>query len=159
MESKWKPRAIGVLTLGGSATGLAVMAAQGLGAAAGGLTLAIVAAMCAVFTYGMVVGVLILERNEKSFLLALPFWIAQIPVFESPLLSYALFTGAKFDIVLRADHTVNLEWAGGAHFALLLNSSNGWAVGVNVVAIVVGFMVWDLHVATTSCTNSDAVRD
>ena len=137
----WRGRAIGVLTLGGSAIGLAAIVSAVPISTLRGLSLLIVAVFAVVFVYGIVVGVLILEKAEKSLSLALPFWVAQVPVFQSAWITYGLYTGAKFDILFGSDLNINFVWSGGAHFTFYLFPGDPGAVGVNVVALVVCYMI------------------
>jgi len=138
----WQGRAIGVLTLGGSAIGLAAIVTEVPISTLQGLTLLIVAVFAVVFVYGIAVGVLIIEKAEKSLSLALPFWLAQVPVFQSAWITYGLYTGAKFDVLFGSDLNINFVWSGGAHFTFYLFPGDAAAVGVNVVAIVVCYMIW-----------------
>ena len=138
----WQGRIVGVLTLGGSAIALAAIVSGVPILTLRGLTLLIVSIFAVVFVYGIVVGVLIIEKAEKSLPLALPFWLAQVPVFQSAWLSYGLYTGAKFDVLFQSDLDISFVWSGGAHFTFYLFPGDAAAVGVNVVAILVCYMIW-----------------
>ena len=138
----WQRRAIGILTLGGSSVGLAAIVSEVPILQLHGVSLLIVAIFGAVFLYGIAVGVLIIEKTDSSLLLALPLWLAQVPVFQSSWISYGLFTGAKFDILFRSDLNINFEWSGGSHFTFYLNPGDSAAVGVNVLAIMICYLIW-----------------
>ena len=137
----WRERIIGVLTLGGSAIGLAAIVSEVPILTLRGLSLLIIATFAVVFIYGIVVGVLVIEKAEKSLLLALPFWLAQVPVLQSAWITYGLYTGAKFDILFGSDLNINFVWSGGTHFTFYLFPGDAGAVGVNVVAIAISYMI------------------
>jgi hypothetical protein len=139
--NKWQRRAIGILTLGGSSVGLAALLAHVSVSKLHGISLLISTIFAATFVYGITVGVLIIEEKGNSLSLALPFWLAQVPVFQSAWISYGLFTGAKFDILFLSDLTINYELSGGANFSLYLFPEQSTAVGVNVVAIIVCYLI------------------
>ena len=141
----WQRRVIGILTLGGSSAGLGAIATEVPISEIGGFSLLIFAVFSVVFLYGIAVGVLILENAENSLGFALPFWLAQIPVIQFPWVSYRLFTGAKFDIVYLSNHSIDLAWSGGSRVTFLLNTSTDWAIGANVVAIVVSYFIWNVR--------------
>ena len=139
--SKWKGRIIGVMTLGGSAIGLAAILQESPNWTTYGISMFIFMAFAIVFVYGIVAGVLIIERTERATALALPFWLAQIPVIQSPLITYGLFTGAKFDILIQSGLDIGLTWSAGSSFSFYLLSGNPFAIGVNVVAIGVCYLI------------------
>lgn len=139
---KWQRRAVGILTLGGSSVGLAAIASEISFSQLAPLSLVVVAMFAALFCFGIAVGVLIVEDTHDALSLALPFWLAQIPAFQSPWISYELFTGAKFTILFQSALTINFEWAGGSHFNLYLFPGDPGAIGVNIVAIVVSVWIW-----------------
>ena len=138
----WLRRSIGVLTLGGSAVGLAAIVSEVPITQLQGLSLVIVSMFAAFFIYGLVIGVLIIENSENSLVLALPFWLVQIPAITTPWISYALFTGAKFDILFQPNLDINFEWAGGARFNFYLFPDASMAIGANVLAVLISYLIW-----------------
>ena len=138
----WQRRVIGLLTLGGSSVGLAAIALETPNSQLQGLTLVIIVLFAIVFLYGIAIGVLIIENDDKSMQLALPFWLAQLPVFQSAWISYGLYTGAKFDILLQSDFNIKFELFGGARFTFYLFPGDSTAFGVNVVAVYISYLIW-----------------
>ena len=138
----WKRRAIGILTLGGSSVGLAAIASGIAISQLRGLSLLIVVVFAAVFIYGIAIGLLIIEKVDKSMRLALPFWLAQVPVFQSEWVSYGLYTGLKFDVLFQFSLDIRFEWSGGAQFSFFLFPGDPGVVGANLVAVFVSYTVW-----------------
>ena len=133
---------MGVFTLGGSSIGLAAIASEISFSQMAAMSLVLFALFAVLFCFGIAVGVLIIEETRDALSLALPFWLAQIPVFQSPWLSYALYTGAKFTILFESDIDIHFEWAGGSYFNFYLFPGASGAIGVNIVAIVVSYWIW-----------------
>lgn len=138
----WLRRTVGVLTLGGSSVGVAAILSQISISQLHGLNFVFIAVFFAVFIFGIAVGALLIENTDNSVPLALPFWLIQVPILKTAWISYGFYTGAKFDIVLESDLTISYVLSGGANFSLYLFPADGTAVGVNVVAIVMGYLLW-----------------
>ena len=138
----WQRRTIGVLTLGGSAIGLVAIFTNIPLFQVDKISLAIVSVFILLFLYGLYVGVLTLESRDSAYSLLLPFWVAQVPVVQSHYFSYGLYTGVKFDVLLKSNADLGFEWSGGAHFTFQLFPGDSLAIGANVAAIVVVSMIW-----------------
>jgi len=146
----WQRRTIGALMLGGSSIGLAAIASEIPITQLGGVFLMIVVAFVVLFVYGIAVGVLMIENAVGARALALPFWLAQIPVIQSAWISYGLYTGAKVDVLLKSDFDIGFVWSGGAQFSFYLLPGDSGAVGVNLVAAVVSYLLWKNRSAAAS---------
>lgn len=135
--------------LGGSSVGLAFTVTGAASTTLQGITLFILLFFLAAYVYGIVVGLMVIEEAERSLSLAFPFWAAQIPTVHSGWISYSLFTGAKIDVLLASDWDMQFAWSVGSRFSFfLLSASETVAVGVNVFALGVCYVIWKQQMRT-----------
>lgn len=133
----WLRRTVGVMTLGGSATGFTVTITQFVGGDYPAFTLLVFAFFLLVFAYGVVAGVLVLENHDRMTTYAFPFWAIQAPVLSSSWITYSLFSGAQLNLLITGEPMIQLVWGAGASFMLVLFQGAPFAIGVNLVAVVV----------------------
>lgn len=133
----WLRRIVGVMTLGGSATGFTVTITQFVGSDFPAFTILVIAAFLLVYAYGVVAGVLVLENHQRMTAYAFPFWAIQAPVLSSSWITYSLFSGAQLNLLITGEPMVQLVWGAGASFMFVLFQGVPFAIGVNLVAIFV----------------------
>lgn len=94
----WQRRSLGMLTLGGSAIGLAscpaALASQAPGLVNdGGIVLG-----AALFVWGLACGVWMLERKAEAASRTAWFWLVQVPLVQTPVFDYMSFCGARLHL-------------------------------------------------------------
>ena len=132
-------RVIGLLTLGGSAFGLAVLFQTAVGSQMVAVLWAIFAVFALIYAYGIVSGMFILEGHDRGRLMAIPFWIIQIPVLQSTAVTYQLGTGVFFNLVVGASGRVNFDFQFGSEFQFWLLQPSEFQIGLNFAAIFVAY--------------------
>lgn len=137
----WLRRTSGVLTLGGSATGVAAILDLLAGTIAPVATIVIGVAFLALFAFGIAVGVLLLESHPRAARLATAYWVLQIPFVSSGVFSYQFSTGA-FVTAAVASGTFQFNAGFGAGFNFLLFSGAPLVVGVNLLAVAMTMLLW-----------------
>lgn len=125
------------MTLGGSATGFTVTITQFVGGDFPAFTMLVFAAFLLVYAYGVVAGVLVLENHKRMTACAFPFWAIQAPVLSSSWITYSLFSGAQLNLLITGEPMIQLVWGAGASFMFVLFQGAPFAIGVNLVAIIV----------------------
>lgn len=128
---------IAALTLAGAAVGLATSARHALAGEITGIGWPVSAAFVFLYCVGLTAGILLLRARPHASGFALAYWIAQVPVFASPLLAYYFGAGAAVYVTVGAGEQVDLAWFIGTHFGVSVGTDGGTAVGLNVVALAV----------------------
>ena len=141
----WKRRTIGIITLGGSATGIAVISAQVLGAPLNPFTLVVLLIFAVLYAFGIFAGMLLLEQDPRSIIKVFSFWVFQIPVISSSWITYEFFAGLRFNFTVSTEGVVTFMPAIGSQFSLLIGHDTPTVFGVNFVAIAVVFVTWKLR--------------
>lgn len=138
----WLVRTLGVLTLGGSFSGIATLAAQ-LTSMNSFLVIILMAFILLMYLIGLYVGVRLFEQTSVQVLKEnLYFWLLQIPIFMSPIFGYQFNNGMMFNLWLSTSDGFNFAAALGSTFNFsLMQWHQPWALGVNVVAIAIVFML------------------
>lgn len=133
----WRRRIIGIFTLGGSSIGLTFTLTEFGGDRLPVIWLIILAVFVVIYAVGLVAGVLILENDKRMSAIAFPFWAIQVPVISSPWISYGMFSGAQFNVLITAAPDIQFFWAAGSVFTFALFQDVPFAAGANIVAILV----------------------
>lgn len=134
----WQRRLFGTLTLGGSFTGFVVGAAF-LVSPGGDWTRLLSLPFLALYVWGIINGLAVLEGRPDSLRWNRHFWLMQIPSFSSPLAGYMFISGAAFHVTyapLTSDWNYRVHL--GSQFTYsLLQMKAPFIIGVNLVAIVI----------------------
>jgi hypothetical protein len=132
---RWTRRVLGVLQVGGGFAGLLAIANElGGDAPRGGLGLALFAAL---LVFGMAAGVALLEGTRWGRRSSIVFWWLQLPVFSSPTIAYALWSGAMLSIGVNFSEVqigIKADWGAGIEFLLLRDRP--YVLAVNLFAVL-----------------------
>ena len=136
----WLRRFLGFWPLAGSAIGLgaALPSLLRIQQLALGQQL-VLGCTVALFTWGVWCGFSMLEGHPSALRGNRNFWLLQIPILHTPLLSYALFSGAQFKATFNFSSTAfAVDWSLlAARLTVDLGAGrHTWIVGVNVVALL-----------------------
>ena len=140
---KWQRRTVGILTLGGSGAGLVIVLGQIFGTSVATIGFAILMVALILFAIGIAAGVLVLENHKLARTLALPFWAIQIPAISTPWVTYEFSSGARFNFLLAQGGNINFTWAAGSQFSFYIGQHSAVALGVNILAIAVFWVLFD----------------
>jgi hypothetical protein len=133
----WQRRVIGILTLGGSFLGLAV-GLQHLAETDAALGKAFVAGFCALYGYGVWIGLRLLEQAPRATRAASVYWFVQVPCFMSPLVGYLFASGASMLVSWTFGQGAGYRWQFGSSFRYsLMQPDTPWLLGINVFALAV----------------------
>lgn len=139
----WQRRTIGILTVGGGATGVAVLLAHVLGTSHPVPWLFSMIGM-GIYAWGTWCGVKLLEASPGAEESTMRYWLLQIPTVSSPVFSFFLAGGFHFTIALQVA-PLNLHWTtqiGSVFNYSLLNFKAPWSLGVNLAAVAVVFFLY-----------------
>lgn len=133
------PVALGLIGIGGAAWGLVGVAAVFANGWPGVLSAALIAGMASVFVFGAYVGILALRRTPGWLRKNTVFWVLQVPVFSSPLVSYALACGGFFTVWLQLypPFRIGTNFLVGSTFTINLFFKAPVVVGANLLALAV----------------------
>ena len=143
----WERRMLGTLAIGGGALGIAATLPA---IVSSGSIFSVLVALVAVsfYTWSMVVGIKVLERQSMDSKVFATFWLVQAPVFASPILSYQMSSGALF--IVTVFHSAD-GFNFAADFAVLnarynigIFGGQSLTVGLNLFALVAFRMARDL---------------
>jgi hypothetical protein len=136
----WQRRALGILTLGGSACGVAVALAL-LFSRQNPIEWILCIAFMAIYAWGIWCGMLLLEAREGAERSAFKYWLVQVPTFSSPFLGYFLSSGFHTTVGLQlAPAKLNGNFLVGSSFNYsLMQADQPWSLGVNVFAALVAW--------------------
>ena len=139
-------RALGTLSLLGSAFGLLLTAWYGLATVASGalpfVNLLWTGALCGgvalCFAWGVGTGIALRRQHPAALWAALPFWLLQVPIVSSPLATLSLYSGLAVPVTVMFQDGVNF-YAGinlGSGFeTFFLNPAAPWGFGINLFAV------------------------
>lgn len=139
----WQRRALGLLSIGGGAVGLSSSMATAVkgGVMHGGSSFAMILGLV-FFLWGMWCGIQMIESRGHALLRNSIFWLAQIPVFNTPVFSYSAFCGLQFQLLIKLQ-TLDVGFIGsifGAQFSINFGQTGlPLSVGANVVALLIWF--------------------
>jgi len=146
MLPTWLRRLLGILALGGGATGIAVtlqVMMLNVGVAAWLMSMPFLA----YYAYGVACGLLLIEAGEDSLGANQWYWLLQVPVFQAKLLQFSLSSGLSLYLWCGLDHArigfngmVGSAW----HFAFL-QAPETPLVGFNAVALAAFLTLWRLR--------------
>ena len=141
MPDLWR-RALGIAALGGGAVGATLIWTMLFNE----IPLAskiILALFMPLYVWGIWCGVQMLERHPNATRNNFRFWLIQIPILQSPLLSYMFSAGFLAGVWVQfSPGKINfLTWV-GSRFELTINQPKPIAVGVNVVALLICVALW-----------------
>lgn len=145
----WQRRGIGILTLGGGATGFSV-ALMLLFSRTNPIEWLFCIAFMAIYAWGVWSGTRMLEGAQGSERSALKYWIIQIPTFGSPYFGYFLSSGFHTTVSLQfAPLAINGNFLLGSAFTYsLLQVKQPWSIGINLFA---GALAWWLSSLLRRC--------
>lgn len=137
----WQRRALGVLAVGGGALGssIALITLFQTTRVIEWLTYTVFSLL---YAWGIWCGVTLLERQPGAEKFNRRFWLLQVPVFNSPLLGYLMYSG--FHLTLSVELTplsFNGNFHAGSQFNFsLLQWDQPLSIGFNVFAL--GIFLW-----------------
>jgi hypothetical protein len=136
----WQRRAIGILTLGGGAIGIAA-AITLLLTRKNPIEWIFCLAFMALYAWGVWCGVRLLEGQIGAERSALKYWLAQVPTFGSPVLGYFLSSGFHTTVSLQlSPFKVNGTFLLGSMFNYsLLQPEQPWFIGINLFAAAIAW--------------------
>ncbi len=129
-------RILGVLTLGGSATGV-VLSSEQLINSSGIAVMFIYTLFMSLYCWGVWLGVKVLEKQPNFERQLVKFWCMQVPVFWSPMVGYFFASGfhaTAFFNFSTLTFTGSFQLGSVYNFSLL-RAGQPWQLGVNVFAI------------------------
>ena len=131
----WQRRALGILTLGGGAIGIAA-ALTLLLTRSNPVEWLFCLAFIALYAWGIWCGARLLEQGPGAERSILKYWLIQIPAFSSPFVGYFLSGGFHTTVALQITPLkANANFLFGSTFNYsLMQSEQPWLVGVNVFA-------------------------
>lgn len=139
---RWQRRTLGLLDIGGSSLGITVALMQAWQTEST-LGLLLVGIALAMYVCGMACGVALFEHHPRAERANFWFWLVQVPIISSPLISY-MFTAGAFALV-----RVNFWPFGysanamlGSQFNFTLGTQVPWGIGVNAVALFICWWLW-----------------
>ncbi|GAB3255775.1 hypothetical protein [Chitinimonas naiadis] len=138
----WSRRLIGVLGIAGGITAVAVIGAQAL--AVPGLLMKLVM-MLYIFValWGIYVGILLIERDQRADRQNFYFWLCQVPIVFLPGIGHKLGIGAFFFLWLEFPIRANFFVGLGANLQFrLFRIEPPVAIGVNIVALALAIWFW-----------------
>lgn len=129
-------RLIGILEVAGGLYGVAVMLRRLLPLGSANSVVALIG--LALFGFTLIAGVLLLEGGENGVRLSRWAQLLQLPLIATPVLSYALHSGAFVNlfVTLQAAPRLGLDWHFGSQgFALAATGPSVSKLGVNLLAL------------------------
>lgn len=142
--SDWIRRTLGMLALGGGFAGLTAYApALFTDISAGSkILMMLLMPLCA---WGVWCGVQMIERHPNAIRNNLRFWIVQVPILYSSVLSYLFSTGLIAGVWVQfSPLKINFLILGGFHSDVVLNEGGPLAIGLNVLALLICMKLWRL---------------
>ena len=136
---RWQKRALGVVTLGGAATGF-LMTVTSLSSAKNALTLSVGLVFATIFAWGVWCGMHILEGDENAENAAMWYWSIQVPSIESPMITYSLSSGLYGGAKLKFIPSISIwvDGAIGSSFRFWLGQAGApWVIGMNLAAAAI----------------------
>jgi hypothetical protein len=127
-----------LVQIGGGLVGLGFIGRTFLTGQLTEIAMIIHVAFVLVFSFGIVAGVFLIKRPRLGRLLSAIFQAMQIPLVVGPTVSYALFSGACFNVYKHATGW-GFNVLFGSRYYFFLNSGEPWSdtvVGINCVALV-----------------------
>ncbi len=138
----WKRRSIGILDIGGAGVGIIAIVSQfpNLRQPADWI---ICAAFVALYAWGIHCGTQLLEGRRNAVRANLAFWLAQVPTFSTPLVSYVFNCGFHFTAGVQfAPFKFGANFLFGSRFAFtLFPSETATFFGLNLFALAVVFVL------------------
>ena len=134
--NQWMVRFLSVSTIGGAFLGITNIVAN-LTNLSGAFGYIIYITFLMLYAAGIIVAVKLFEKTTVGALKAnLLFWLAQVPIFMSPILGFQLSNGAFMNIWISSADGVQFVALIGSVFNLsFFQLEQPWAIGVNLLAI------------------------
>jgi hypothetical protein len=143
----WQRRVLGILALGGSFTGLAIGLTL-LTSPGNLLSKALALPFLALYVWGIICGLRLIEQREGAPRQNLYFWLVQIPFLTSPIAGYSFSSGSSLYFTYQPGIS---KWDFLARFGSqfvysILQTDKPLIIGVNIFAILVcGFLLFLLR--------------
>lgn len=156
----WQRRVLGVLALGGGATGLSYMASAALlGQALAASEYLLVAVAGAFFLWGVWCGLQMIEGRPRANFTNAIFWLAQVPLFQTPAVVYSAICGAHLQLFVKLS-PVELGFTWGI-LGSQVRLGFGQAgqppvVGLNALALMIACFLFRTSAVSTSSANAPA---
>lgn len=136
-QSSLRSLVIAALTLAGAVVGIFVSVRETAAGNIAGIGWPVTAIFFLLYCSGIVAGSSLLRGHAYGGAVALPFWIAQLPVVYSPAFAYYFGAGASLYVTVGARGSFSFDWFIGTHFGVFAGQPSASAIGVNVVAAIV----------------------
>lgn len=138
----WKRRSIGILDIGGAGIGFLAIVSQvpNLRQPADWI---ICAAFAALYSWGIYCGIQLLEGRPNAIRVNRTFWLAQVPAFNSPWVSYMFACGFHLTAGVQfAPLKTGANFMLGSHFLFTLFRPEGASfLGLNLFALAVALIL------------------
>ena len=146
------PISLGLLGIGGAALGLVGVASAFANGWPGVIAALLAVVAASIFTLGAYAGVLALRRSPGWLRASTVFWALQVPVFMSPVLSYALASGAFVTVWLQLlpAAKIGTNFMVGSSFSITMFQKGPVMVGANVVAASIALYLYRVQVRSAA---------
>lgn len=134
----WQRRLLGILALGGGATGISVTG-QHVFQQTQFLHWVFCLVAIAIYAWGIWCGVIMLESRPDAAKYNQRYWLVQTPIFMSPIIGGNIWGGVHFSLTLEIwPINVGFFTAFGSGFNYsMMDTSKPFIIGVNVVALAI----------------------
>jgi hypothetical protein len=153
----WQRRLLGILALGGGFTGLAV--GLGLLVVPGAILSKVLSVpFLALFAWGVVCGLWLLEGRDGALRQNFYFWLTQVPFLSSPVAGYSFSSGASLHFKYQPSlSTWDFFARFGSQFEYSLLQGKPFIVGINVVAVAACCLL--VYLMRTRSVDPDPTRE
>lgn len=137
---RWQRRALGILTLGGSAVGVS-LALSIMFTRQRPIEWALYLVFILLYAWGAWCGVKLLEQQPGAERSLFRFWLIQIPTFQTPLIGYFMSCGFHVTVSMQFDPILfGTNFLLGSMFQYsLLQSHLPWMMGINLFAAAIAW--------------------
>ncbi|MHC4756192.1 MAG: hypothetical protein ACYTBP_13740 [Planctomycetota bacterium] len=134
--NKWLRNILIVLQIGGGVFGLFLVGSSLMAQELEQIAVIVHGAFFIVFVFGIAAGWALIKKPGLGLVLSLIYQGLQIPIYLSSVLSYDMFSGARFYIYWHETGFGFNYIFFGSRFYFSINSGEAWFAGVNVLALV-----------------------
>lgn len=140
---RWMRRALGILALGGGATGVVIVLSNLLANPSFGAIL-VMLVFLALYAFGVWAGLLMLEDSSEALAPNMLYWLLQVPVVSTNAVGYVFFSG--FHLTARAllpDGAAKVDFLIGSMFKFnAMQPQDNRYLGINLFALAVVLLLW-----------------
>lgn len=149
----WQRWTLGILTIGGGVTGIA-LGITFLDVSISWLPGLVSVVFLTLYLWGTWCGIKILKGSPEALRSSMPFWSIQIPVIQSSFASYIFSNGAFAGVLLKpTEHRFDLQVWIGSQAEISVMTGKPLTLGINVFALFVVVWLWRLVRVQASTTS------